>query len=312
MLHEVPFSYGICQNLKDFVQDDVRHSFSHESAEANAQIFRVLRPWKVQPSQHMQRQNNPCWWYEAQKIDLFWETDLASQLDGPIDLVLWLDWLWHVWIFEDILSGVREGSLQLPHQQCESAFSLAEGFPTMMSMKIRYAGLAGSALLWLSKDLFVRNSSGIFISSAPDIEQRAILDSSSRNDVSGVVFMQKWDVQATKRPTTARPGSKLVIFWPIGLLPSGYFVQAQSITSHSSWSVSVLAKVFTTKNWHPGNVGCFLDGFGLSKRTVSFFGATLKSSIVLVSTFFPCAHEFSLSSSSSGSCGSSSLKTSRA
>lgn len=35
MLHEVPFSYGICQNLKDFLQDDVRHSFSHESAEAN-------------------------------------------------------------------------------------------------------------------------------------------------------------------------------------------------------------------------------------------------------------------------------------
>lgn len=156
MLHEVPFSYGICQKLKDFVQDDVRHSFSHESAEANAQIFRVLRPSKLQPSQHMQRQNNPCWWYEAQKIDFSWETDLASQLDGPIDLVLWLDWLWHVWIFADILSGVREGSLQLPHQQCESAFSLAEGLRTMISMKIRYACLAGSAFLWLSKDLFVQ------------------------------------------------------------------------------------------------------------------------------------------------------------
>lgn len=53
-------------------------------------------------------------------------------------------------------------------------------------------------------------------------EQSSLLQI-SRNDVSGVVFMQKWDVQATKRPTTARPGLKLVIFRLSGLLPSGYF-----------------------------------------------------------------------------------------
>lgn len=65
-----------------------------------------------------------------------------------------------------------------------------------------------------------------------------------------------------------------------------------------SWPRFLPQKTDTLETWD-----AFWMDFGLSKRTVSFFGATLKSSIVLVSTFFPCAHEFSLSSSPVGHVG---------